>query len=117
VLLLVLPLKALSGRERPTKVEQVERICDMRSKEKGKSMPSGDAAAAALITGIYLFCFGTALPLLIVLPLVCLGRVYVHCHWFGDTILGSMMGITFAYLTWSPQFFCVLAMPLYHVFF
>lgn len=98
---LVVPLKALGGRERPTRIPTVHRYCNMRILERGKSMPSGDAAAAAFLMGLYLFLYGNPWPLLIVVPLVSLGRVYVHCHWIGDTVVGASIGILCSYLLWN----------------
>lgn len=114
---LVVPLKAIGGRERPIRIPTVNRLCNMRMLEHGKSMPSGDAAAATLLMSTYLFLFGNPWPLLIVVPLVSLGRVYVHCHWIGDTIVGTMLGLACAYLFWSKDFFSTLALPLFRAFF
>ena len=63
-------------------------------------MPSGDSAAAAL------FCFMYAtmvnLPEVYVsLPLVMLGRVYYQCHWFGDTIVGVIVGTLWGFIALS----------------
>ena len=55
--------------------------------------------------------------MLVVVPLVCLGRVYVHCHWIGDTIVGSSIGMFFGYIFWSKAFFGTLGLPLFRVFF
>ena len=85
----ILPLKKLFNRDRPTRILSVYRICNMRDLEHGKAMPSGDAAAGAFFCGIYAYLFG--LPFYawaIFTILVSLGRVYVHCHWIGDTIAG-----------------------------
>ena len=54
-------------------------------------MPSGDSGAAAV------FCLQYAvlmqLPgVYVILPLVCLGRVYYQCHWIGDTVIGVIIG-------------------------
>ena len=54
VLLVVHPLKMLLGRERPSHLPQKNRWCNMRAREKGKSLPSGDAAACAFIATVYL---------------------------------------------------------------
>ena len=69
----------------------------MRDLEHGKSMPSGDAAAAAYFCGMYfyLFDFPWLLPCIV---LCSLGRVYVHCHWFGDTVIGCLFGMLFTLL-------------------
>lgn len=114
---IVLPLKALGGRERPIRVPTVHRYCNMRMLEHGKSMPSGDAAACAFFMSVYLYMFGNPWPVLIVVPLVSLGRVYVHCHWIGDTVVGTMLGLSCAYLFWSKDFFGTLALPLFRAFF
>ena len=58
VVFLVLPLKALFGRERPTRITSVFRFCNMRDLEHGKAMPSGDAAAGAFFLGIYMLMLG-----------------------------------------------------------
>ena len=93
VLILILPLKALFGRERPTRITSVFRFCNMRDLEHGKAMPSGDAAAAAFFCGVYMVVFNHPWLLYLCLPLVALGRVYVHCHWIGDTVIGSILGL------------------------
>ena len=58
IVFLVLPLKALVGRERPTRITSVFRLCNMRDLEHGKAMPSGDAAAGAYFLGIYMLMLG-----------------------------------------------------------
>jgi membrane-associated phospholipid phosphatase len=68
------------------------RISDLREKEEGTfSLPSGDSAACALMCFLYAHCMHVYVIYLI-LPLVCMGRIYYHCHWIGDTILGSIIG-------------------------
>lgn len=60
-------------------------------------MPSGDATAA----GVYCFILCHVLGMqwiYILLPLVMMGRVYYHCHWFGDTIIGAFMGTIWGYV-------------------
>ena len=57
--------------------------------------------------------FGTPYPLLVILPLTMCGRVYVFCHWFGDTLFGAIIGIgcgTFFY-----QQMETIGMPLFDV--
>lgn len=54
-------------------------------------MPSGDVTACAVFCYFYYAMLG--LPAVyIILPLVACGRVYYHCHWFGDTVLGIIVG-------------------------
>ena len=73
----------------------------MRIKEKGKSMPSGDAAAATVCTGLYFYVFQFPWYMLICVPLASLGRVYVHCHWIGDTIVGFVIGFIIIQLAYD----------------
>lgn len=98
----VVILKKIVGRERPTKVASKSRICNMRDREHGKSMPSGDSAAAAFLLSLYFWFFGVYWPMLMI-PLVMLGRVYVFCHWFGDTIIGSLMGLAVCHFFYTPE--------------
>ena len=41
-------LKKVVKRERPNRILTVRRMCNMRKREKGMSMPSGDSASCAL---------------------------------------------------------------------
>ena len=70
-------LKKIIKRERPTR-NDVCRITSLRNKENGTfSMPSGDTVFAALWTGfVYLFFFPQITSLLLIIPLVALGRVF-----------------------------------------
>ena len=117
VVITVSLLKWAIGRERPTVVQGVKRLCNMREREHGMSMPSGDSAAAAFLMGMYLWFFGTFWPLIIVLPLVMMARVYVFCHWFGDTIIGAAGGLMICHFFWTPHQFGWLAAPLFRAFF
>lgn len=101
IVFMILPLKAFFGRERPTRITSVFRLCNMRDLEHGKAMPSGDSAAGAYFLTIYMLIFNQYELLMICLPLVCLGRVYVHCHWIGDTIIGSLLGFGVAWVFFS----------------
>ena len=65
---------------------------NLRIAEEGTfSMPSGDSAAAALFCYLYFNVVGLHATY-VILPLVMLGRVYYHCHWLGDTIMGAIVG-------------------------
>ena len=71
-------------------------------------MPSGDTSAAAVFCLINMAIMD--LPAMyIVLPLVALGRVYYQCHWFGDTIIGAIVGTFWGWIGYS-QF--LLLIPL-----
>ncbi len=72
-------------------------------------MPSGDAAAAALFC--FLFCSMLNMPAVyLILPLVMIGRVYYHCHWFGDTFIGVAIGTLWGAIAYTQ--FDVLFSPL-----
>lgn len=73
----------------------------MRQTEEGTfSMPSGDSSAAALFCLMFFAVLDLKLVYFI-LPLVMCGRVYYHCHWFGDTIVGVAVGTIWGLLAVS----------------
>ena len=95
-------LKSLWGRERPIPPaadDKSARATDMRSKETNCSMPSGDAAQSALFAFTAMNCFPHA-ALFLGGPLgsaqfvmtVSFARVYFHCHWLGDVMIGIFVG-------------------------
>ena len=102
-------MKYTIKRERPQKKPEAPRLSNLRDHEIGTySMPSGDTSAAAV------FCFVLTnlmqMPwIYLVLPLVAMGRVYYQCHWFGDTIIGSIVGTFWGFIGCS-QF--VMLAPL-----
>lgn len=67
-------------------------------------MPSGDAYVAAIFSSIYCYIFGLPWVPFVFVPLVALGRVYVHCHWLGDVLVGSVMGVVHGYLVYGVYF-------------
>ena len=78
----------------------------MRDREhRGRyhSMPSGDAAAGAFICIQLAYLFNCPM-VLVAIPLTCLGRVYVQCHWFGDTLAGTVIGCVSGYLAYNVYF-------------
>ena len=106
VLVIILPLKYSLRRERPSRITSVYRICNMRDREnKGRfhSMPSGDAAAGAFICITIAFLFNCPM-ILAGIPFTCLGRVYAHCHWFGDTLVGAFIGVIAGYYFYHVYF-------------
>ena len=62
-------------------------------------MPSGDSAICAYECTWLLIIFKMPLFIVFILPLCMLGRVYAHCHWFGDTIFGSLIGCFCSYIS------------------
>lgn len=99
-------LKRLFGRERPTRVASKYRLCNMRKLEHHKSFPSGDATAASFFLAIYVYVWGlNAWCMIFFTIFVSLGRVYVFCHWIGDTIAGSFLGTALAYFLYSKAHF------------
>ena len=86
-------LKYTIKRQRPDYLPHIKRWGkNLRGVEHGTfSMPSGDSYAAAVFCMVYWQLFGEPAVWLI-LPLVCCGRVYYQCHWFGDTLAGSIVG-------------------------
>lgn len=110
-------LKKVFGRERPTRIKEKYRLCNMRKLEHHKSFPSGDASAAAFFLGIYVHVFGMNPIFMIIITLfVSLGRVYVFCHWIGDTVAGSILGSTVVYFLFSKAYFGSIAKPLLVLF-
>lgn len=85
-------MKYTIKRERPKRRSDTTRISDLRVKENGTySMPSGDSAAAAVFCVLVTHEMG--MPFIyILMPLVMMGRVYYQCHWFGDTVIGFIIG-------------------------
>lgn len=85
-------MKEKLGRLRPGGAFLPNRLLNLRSVEKNNAMPSGDSAHGGMwltFTALYF-----QIPqLLLLIPLVMLGRVYYACHWIGDTIAGSLIGI------------------------
>lgn len=115
VIFVITPLKFLFRRNRPVRNKQVRRYCNMRDRENGNpSFPSGDAAAAAFFGCAYLYVFQIPWIIVVCLPLCSLGRVYVHCHWFLDTVFGSIFGVVFASYFYHETYFATFAMPLFN---
>jgi len=84
----------------------------MRKKEHGKSMPSGDSASCAFMQTMLFLIFGSTWGLIFILPMTMAARVYVHCHWFGDTIAGGVIGILCA--TFCVKMMPILGLPLFN---
>ena len=99
ILIITTFTKRLFGRPRPVVPQGSKRLIDLRSKETNKSMPSGDAAQGSLFAFFIMYHFpylfmslGGSTFLLKFITLVAIGRVFHHCHYFGDTIVGALFG-------------------------
>ncbi len=99
VLVLTTITKRMFNRTRPAVPVGAKRMLDLRTKETNCSMPSGDTAQAGLLVFFLRFKFpllyqllgGDAFALRAIL-LVAFGRVFHHCHFFGDTFIGASIG-------------------------
>lgn len=68
----------------------------------GPSFPSGDSMAAGVVgTSLYFFTNNPYYLLLIAWGMV--GRVYYHCHYFFDTLVGASVGLSSTWLTFYIQ--------------
>ena len=74
-------------------------------------MPSGDAAACAFLAVWWFRIVDTKVHFYVTLPLVMMGRVYNHCHWIGDTVVGSFIGLIFGNIAFT--FFKIYARVLF----
>ena len=94
--LVVLVMKSLIGRPRPTDI--------LVTADVG-SFPSGHSANAALIAttlGIifwrtWVWIVGAAYTLLMMLS-----RTYLGAHWISDTVGGMLVGVGLAVIIWAP---------------
>jgi len=114
-LFIIVPLKKIIGRDRPEKIKGVKRVCNMRDLEHGnKSMPSGDTLAASFVLSEYAYIFGLSWWFVGAFVIcVGIGRVYVHCHWIGDTIFGAVIGRLVVFFFFSAEYFPIMAMPFF----
>ena len=118
VLGVILPVKYMTHRTRPTRIITVKRHINMRIKEGNQpAHPSGDAAVAAFFFGLYFYVFDFPYLLYIFLPLVSLGRVWMMCHWFGDVIVGAICGVGFMILWYHESMFGVLSSWIFKIWF
>lgn len=69
------------------------RIVSLSTREiNTPAMPSADSTWGAIWSTLNILFFGSYISY-IVIPMVMLGRVYYRCHWIGDTIVGTLIGI------------------------
>ena len=84
----------------------------MRSHEKEKAFPSGDAMIAGYYACMYFHLFNAPYAIFLITVLAGLGRVYAHCHWFGDIIAGGIIGVIFGHFYFANPYFYKVAWPL-----
>lgn len=91
-------LKRYFKRERPK--DLYNRKYDFRSVETNYSMPSGDSLQSGLWAFIVYLYFNNYF-LLFVVPLVMFSRCYYYCHFFSDTLIGSILGMLLSCLVYG----------------
>jgi membrane-associated phospholipid phosphatase len=103
VLILTTFKKKFFARNRPTVPSASQRTIDFRTKETNGSFPSGDTAQAALFAFFIKYNFehifvqlGGDFFIIKFITLVAFARVFHHCHYFGDTIAGGLLGYSVA---------------------
>ena len=88
-LIFCLTTKKFFGRLRPTNL--FNRRYNFRAHENNCSMPSGDSFQAALWATLLSIYFHNGHGIYFV-PFVMFSRVYYHCHFISDTIVGAICG-------------------------
>ena len=95
------------------------RWLNLRGREGNKSMPSADTAQSALCAAFislnypafYAFMGGMGFTLKLIIA-VAIGRVYYHCHFVGDCIVGSIVGTVVAYFVHEINLAELVSRPL-----
>ena len=106
------PLKALTKRPRPQnpldssdpKRKESARFFNLRGHEYNKSMPSGDTSQSAAfasfvclyLPGLFGLLGGDWFRIRLIMT-VALARIFFHCHFVGDTIVGGFLGTGITY--------------------
>jgi len=93
-------LKLIASRDRPVPPFPLPvrhftvRVPSKHASGDGPSFPSGDAMAAGCVAGAFFFIgHGHPLTLLFAVWGMC-GRMFYHCHFFFDTLVGASIGLT-----------------------
>jgi membrane-associated phospholipid phosphatase len=99
MLVLTLTSKKFFGRIRPSVPEASKRMMNLRSLENNCSFPSGDTAQGAVLAFFIYYHFpyfsgalGDFTFIGKFVMMVAIGRVFHHCHYFGDTLFGALLG-------------------------
>ena len=106
------PMKAILKRPRPDnpkessdpKIQATARFFNLRGHEYNKSMPSGDTSQSAAFAaylclympGLFTVLGGNMFRLRLVAA-VAAARIFFHCHYIGDTLVGAMVGTLVTY--------------------
>ena len=92
-LLTTLLTKHIFARKRPTIREGIRRRHNCRNKETNYSMPSGDSMQAATF-GVVCYYYCNSILGYMLIPFVMFARIFYYCHYFFDTVIGALTGIT-----------------------
>ena len=106
-LIVTLSSKKLFGRPRPQINKSVNKTFNLRQHENNNSMPSGDSLQAANFAMILYLYFNIKTSFIFV-PFVMFARVYFFCHYIGDTIIGSFLGLLLPYILYKSLSFNIL---------
>lgn len=101
-LIVTLITKHVFGRPRPNIKTSVRRKFNCRSKETNCSMPSGDSMQCGSFAIIFLMYFNCPFGFLLI-PFVMFSRIFYFCHYFLDTLVGSISGILLS----TGVYFCL----------
>lgn len=96
---ITLTMKKIVKRKRPLLLTKAGKFTFFRKSESNNAMPSGDSMQAAnfiffLLKYFYENEFGYLSVFFswFFVVIVCFSRVYFMCHYFGDTLMGSIIG-------------------------
>ena len=95
----VVIMKRRFGRQRPILINE-NRLIDLRTRETNKAFPSGDTAHSSLFAFFILLHLQSPYWVFVV-PLTAFARIYYQCHWIGDTIAGTVVGLVFATISYA----------------
>jgi membrane-associated phospholipid phosphatase len=103
-------VRLLSGRARPNNQELPPGWYGLRyqdqwllGKYKFHSFPSGHTATAFAFFGVIGFAYRRrwAWSFLVVASVIAWSRLYINAHFFSDVLVGVVVGLFFAQLTWE----------------
>lgn len=92
-------MKKVAKRPRPDPQLVVHRRWNVRGLLKNFAFPSGDSAQAGVFAVFITIVHKNIIYSLVIPPFAMLGRVYFGCHYFGDTVIGVLIGAFYTCLT------------------